>query len=60
MTLEKAVEIWKEALEKQIAKRPHTDQGLDFRCPRCGFGVDEEHNEYGGNCGQKIEWSEEE
>ena len=53
------------ALEKQIQKKPIKDQFSRECCPDCGWIVYKD--EYGGrylphceNCGQAIDWSDEE
>ena len=56
------------ALEKQIPKKPiemkPTDKLMNgyYSCPICGgwVGMDEYSNNYCGNCGQAIDWSDEE
>ena len=60
-----------EALEKQIAKRPYYEgDGYDpegeliydtWRCPNCdkAYEVDYDEYDYCPNCGQRIDWSEE-
>lgn len=70
---EEALEIGIEALEKQIPKKPirHT-AWEDFKCPACGSTeirqYDTEYREYDkdckfgycSDCGQKLDWSDEE
>ena len=56
------------ALEKQIPKKPiemkPTDKLMNgyYSCPICGdwVGMDEYSNNYCANCGQVIDWSDEE
>lgn len=69
--LKKAEKQAIEALEKQIAKRPHYEgDGYDpegeliydtWRCPNCNeaYEVDYDEYDYCPNCGQRIDWSEE-
>ncbi len=63
--LKKGLEMAKEALEKQIPKKPiiseeqHIRYVTTFECPACngkftGFGV----AKYCYRCGQAIDWSE--
>ena len=57
-TMAKAKSI--EALEKQIPKKPKTDDRyLMHICPWCNDFVKVSHN-YCQNCGQKLDWSDEE
>jgi rubrerythrin len=54
------VEELKEAREKQVAKKPimkKREHILHYECPCCGFTTLLPHC---GNCGQKIDWSDEE
>ncbi len=59
-----ALEIAISALEKQVEKRPYPDDDDSIlACPYCGSGEylhnpDENENQYCGQCGQKIDWSE--
>lgn len=47
------------ALEKQIPKKPKDTDWL--YCPSCGIVLDViEQKNYCGDCGQKIDWSDEE
>ena len=46
------------ALEKQIPKKPKTDDRyVMYICPWCNDFVKVSHN-YCQNCGQKLDWSE--
>ena len=55
-TLEMAIK----ALEKQIPKKPKIDNRyIMYICPYCNDFVKVSHN-YCQNCGQKLDWSEEE
>ena len=57
-TMAKAKSI--EALEKQIPKKPKTDDRyVMYICPWCNDFVKVSHN-YCQNCGQKLDWSDEE
>ena len=48
-----------QALEKQIPKKPKTDDRYVMHiCPWCNDFVKVSHN-YCQNCGQKLDWSEE-
>ncbi len=52
------------ALEKQIPKKPIEEQGISPRCPYCDnanylTNEDEEENNCCGNCGQAIDWRNE-
>ena len=51
------------AMEKQTAKRPSCDSfdGLHFSpiCPNCGGELDEDERESYCECGQKLDWSDE-
>ena len=52
------VEELKEAMEKQVAKKPimkKREHILHYECPCCGFTTLLPHC---GNCGQKIDWEE--
>ena len=62
-----AVEVVKQALEKQIPKKPIDDRYPWSICPVCGGSINcEEVQEYIHNkecsfcvhCGQKIDWSD--
>ena len=60
-----AAELSISALEKQIPKKPIEEQGIAPRCPYCEnanylTNEDEEVNNYCGNCGQAIDWRNEE
>ena len=50
-----------EALEKQIQKKPKISDGIAYEryeyCPSCGMSVTDN---YCGNCGQAIDWGNEE
>lgn len=54
------VEEFREAVEKQTAKKPSQDSldGLHYfpTCPSCGYGLDEEERESYCVCGQKLDW----
>lgn len=46
----------KEALEKQIPKKPKNSEGTTyFYCPYCDSN---NINEYCGDCGQALDWSD--
>ena len=58
--------LWviRDALEKQIKKSLLEEQGITHRCPYCENAnylpnEDEEENSYCGNCGQAIDWRNE-
>lgn len=56
----KSIEIAIQALEKQIPKKPKTDDRYVMHiCPWCNDFVKVSHN-YCQNCGQKLDWSDEE
>ena len=47
-----------QALEKQIPKKPKTDDRyVMYICPRCNEFIKINKN-YCMNCGQKLDWSE--
>jgi frataxin-like iron-binding protein CyaY len=53
-----------EALEKQVAKKPRADNEDWLCCRNCGETFSlinglNKRNRYCGNCGTKIDWSEE-
>lgn len=57
------VEELKEAREKQVAKKPRTDDEDWLCCRNCNetfslFNFLNKRNRYCGNCGTKIDWSE--
>jgi protein-arginine kinase activator protein McsA len=57
------VEELKEAREKQVAKKPRTDDEDWLCCRNCGetfslVNTLHKRNKYCGNCGTKIDWSE--
>lgn len=56
-----ALSISIQALEKQIPKRPDFTEDKEFAlCPCCnGKGLSDKQN-YCDNCGQKLDWSDEE
>ena len=55
-----AVDIAIKALEKQIPKKPKTDDRyVMYICPRCNEFIKINKN-YCMNCGQKLDWSDEE
>ena len=55
-----AVDIAIKALEKQIPKKPITDDRyIMYICPRCNDFIKVSHN-YCPNCGQELDWSDEE
>lgn len=70
--LRDAVDVAIQALEKQIAKKPTYDgdgyapDGTfvwdEWICPCCGtrYEVDYDEHDFCPNCGQKIDWSDEE
>lgn len=52
-----ALDVAIQALEKQIAKKPKTDDRYVMHiCPWCNDFVKVSHN-YCQNCGQKLDWS---
>lgn len=68
-----ALDVAIQALEKQIPKKPIRHAAWeDFKCPACGSTeirpYDTEYREYGkdcefeycSDCGQKLDWSDEE
>ena len=58
--LNNAYDVAINALEKQIPKKPKTDDRyVMYICPWCNDFVKVSHN-YCQNCGQKLEWSDEE
>ena len=49
-----------QAIEKQIPKKPKTDDRyVMYICPCCNDFIKVSHN-YCPNCGQKLDWSDEE
>lgn len=60
MSVIEAIETAKAALEKQIPKRPYFTEDKEFvLCPCCnGKGLSDKQN-YCDNCGQKLDWSDE-
>ena len=69
----KSIEIAIQALEKQIAKKPEYEADgyaggelvYDYaKCPICGhdfeYGINDWGCEYCSDCGQKLDWSDEE
>ena len=59
-----ALELGVKALEKQIVKKPITHSNTNIAdCPCCGATVRGIKNPFGdwcSNCGQKLDWSDEE
>ena len=68
-----AIDVAIKALEKQIAKKPeyeadgYADGELVYdyaKCPICGhdfeYGINDWGCEYCSDCGQKLDWSDEE
>lgn len=67
-----SVEWCREAVEKQIPKRPRLNSRHRFlskdtyTCPRCGnvrleeYANERQNNNFCWNCGQALDWSEEE
>ena len=59
-----ALEIGVKALEKQIPRKPITHSNTNIAdCPCCGATVRGIKNPFGdwcSNCGQKLDWSDEE
>lgn len=56
-----AIDMAMQALEKQIAKKPDFTEDKEFAlCPCCnGKGLFDKQK-YCDNCGQKLDWSDEE
>ena len=55
-----ALSVAIQALEKQIPKKPKTDDRyVMYICPRCNEFIKINKN-YCMNCGQKLDWSDEE
>ena len=55
-----AIDIAIQALEKQIPKKPKTDDRyIMYICPCCNDFIKVSHN-YCPNCGQELDWSDEE
>ena len=53
-----AMDMAIKALEKQIPKKPKTDNRyIMYICPYCNDFVKVSHN-YCQNCGQKLDWSD--
>lgn len=52
-----AVDVAIECIEKQISRKPTLQNNQHEKCPNCGSFI---IMEYCANCGQKIDWSEEE
>lgn len=50
----------KEALEKQIPKKPKRDCTEVAPCPVCGFSVIEKVENFCPHCGQALDWSDKE
>lgn len=63
--LEEADKLAIEALEKQMPKKPNNIGRFDSfdvrhcNCPRCGGGINSDQR-WCPNCGQKIDWEDEE
>ena len=58
--LTEAIRMSIKALEKQIAKKPKTDDRyVMYICPCCNDFIKVSHN-CCQNCGQKLDWSDEE
>ena len=58
--LNNAYDVAIQALEKQIPKKPKTDDRyVMYICPWCNDFVKVSHN-YCQNCGQKLDWGDEE
>lgn len=51
-----------DALEKQIPKKtlPETEYYGNGRCARCNVVFIDKSTKYCGNCGQRIDWGDEE
>lgn len=75
LTLDECNNCWrtiaKNALNKQIPKKPYKDEYGCYRCKCCSYAVEYEAKAKGGligvcrdnicsNCGQAIDWGEEE
>lgn len=50
--------VCKEALEKQMAKKPLPHKGWEGKCPTCGVIFLDRTTNYCGNCGQALDWSD--
>lgn len=70
---EEAILIAKEALEKQIPKKPQIKEFPDedeesgdrylwtfYICPVCGEHIGLRYNKFCSNCGQALDWSDSE
>lgn len=58
---EEALEIGIQALEKQISKKPDFTEDKEFAlCPCCNGNGLADKQKYCDNCGQKLDWSDEE
>ena len=57
----KSIEIAIQALEKQIPKKPDFTEDKQFAlCPCCDMKGLTDKQKYCDNCGQKLDWSDEE
>lgn len=57
----KARDLAIKALEKQIPKKPDFTEDKEFAlCPRCNGKGLLDKQKYCDNCGQKLDWSDEE
>ena len=57
----KSIEIAIQALEKQIPKKPDFTEDKEFAlCPCCNGKGSLNKQKYCDNCGQKLDWSDEE
>lgn len=56
----------KEAIEKQIPKKPtdfsgrHWGKAIGGNCPNCNSAVNSKEYRYCRNCGQALDWGQEE
>lgn len=55
-----AVKIARGALKKQIPKKLKPYKGFVGECCNCGVVFLDKNTNYCGNCGQRLDWSEEE
>lgn len=60
-----AIDVAKDALEKQVPKKPKKDEYGFYHCPHCGADYDSLMHDsnlsctynYCTECGQKLDWS---
>lgn len=61
LMLQESIDMAIKALEKQIPKKPDFTEDKEFTlCPCCNGNGLADKQEYCDNCGQKLDWSDEE